>query len=138
VWAGSGKWWSSTCREPTHTSSRSENVTVGGAGVRSPHSTGPNTASSPPIRVAATSSRVTWWPMIVAPSATSELPWVWSPWWWVFTSVRTGSGVTASMAERKPRVRRSVEHVSTATTRAASRSTRKPVLLIHHDPSGWT
>ena len=47
-----------------------------------------------------------------------------------------GFGVMAAIASRKPRVRRSVEHVSMATTRSSS--TRKPVLLIHHDPSGCT
>jgi hypothetical protein len=93
-------------------------------------------ASSPPMRVASTSSRVTWCPMTVASPATSEFPFVWSPWWWVLISVRTGFGVTAAMASRKPRVRRSVAQVSTATTRSSS--TRNPVLLIHHDPSGWT
>ena len=49
--------------------------------------------------------------MIVAPR-TRQLPLVWSPWWWVLTIVRTGAVVTAAMAARKARVRRSVEHVS--------------------------
>ncbi|MCO5555085.1 hypothetical protein L7F22_008625 [Adiantum nelumboides] len=44
--------------------------------------------------------------------------------------------VTSPMAAAKARVRRSVEQESTATTPCGP--TAKPVLLIHHVPSGWT
>ena len=50
-----------------------------------------------------------------------------------FTSVRTGLGVTAAIASRNPRVRRSVDDASTATTPVEP--TTKPVLLIHQLPS---
>jgi hypothetical protein len=63
------------------------------------------------------------------------LPNVWSPWWCVLISVRTGCGVTPAIADRYARVLRSVEHASTLTTPRAP--TRKPVLLIHQVPSGW-
>ena len=65
-----------------------------------------------------------------------QLPWVWSPWWWVLTSVRTGWAVTAAIASRKARVRASVAQASTLTTPCGP--TRKPVLLIHQVPSGCT
>jgi hypothetical protein len=66
----------------------------------------------------------------------SALPQVWSPWWWVLTSVRTGAEVTEAMASMKARVRRSVAQESTAMT--PWEPTTKPVLLIHQVPSGWT
>jgi hypothetical protein len=65
----------------------------------------------------------------------SAFPQVWSPWWWVLTRVRTGAVVTEAMASTNARVRRSVEQESTATTPRGP--TAKPVLLIHHVPSGW-
>ena len=71
----------------------------------------------------------------IAAFPNSALPKVWSPWWWVFTSVRTGRSVTEAMVSRNARVRRSVEHASIAVTPCGP--TTKPVLLIHHVPSGW-
>ena len=81
------------------------------------------------------SARAFSWATIVAP-ANRTLPKVWSPWWWVLTRVRTGAALTEAMASRNARVRRSVEHASTAITPWGP--TTKPVLLIHHVPSGWT
>jgi len=75
------------------------------------------------------------WATMVAVS-NRALPQVWSPWWWVLTSVRTGAVVTVWMAWANARVRRSVEHESTPITPCGP--TAKPVLLIHQVPSGWT
>jgi hypothetical protein len=69
-------------------------------------------------------------------AASSQLPWVWSPWWWVLISVRTGALDTLSMAVRKARLRRSVKHVSMAVTPSAP--TTKPVLLSPQLPSSCT
>jgi hypothetical protein len=64
-----------------------------------------------------------------------QLPYVWSPWWWVLTSVRTGSPVTSATAARYARVRRSVEQVSMLITPPPP--AMKPVLLMYQLPSGW-
>ncbi len=74
-------------------------------------------------------------PTIVA-SGKSQLPNVWSPWWWVLTSVVIGRSLTLPIASRKALVRRSVEQASMTTT--PRRPARNPVLLIHQLPSGWT
>jgi hypothetical protein len=49
--------------------------------------------------VAMSAARQFSWPTIVAPR-NSELPFVWSPWWWVLTSVLTGAGLTAAIWSR--------------------------------------
>ena len=72
--------------------------------------------------------------MTVAPS-TRQLPWVWSPWWWVFTNVRTGLSLTRATEARRARVRASVPQVSTSVT--VSRPAMIPALLSHQLPSGW-
>ena len=110
-------------------------MTNGADGSSAPHSISPKTASTPPISVASTPSRHRRWPITVA-SGRRQLPFVWSPWWWVLTSVRIGWDDTAAIASSSPRVLRSVEQVSTATTPLDP--TRKPVLLTHQLPSGCT
>jgi hypothetical protein len=60
---------------------------------------------------------------------------VWSPWWWVFTSVETRVPVRPVTVSIMCRVRRSVPHVSMTTVRSGPASA--PQLLIHHVPSGW-
>jgi hypothetical protein len=109
-------------------------VTIGGASSRWPQSGVSKTPSYEEMPLATTSSRHRAWPMMVA-GWVRELPWVWSPWWWVLTRTRRGAGDTSATAARNARVRRSVAQVSMATT--PSSATTKPVLLIHQVPSGW-
>jgi hypothetical protein len=92
-------WRSSARRSPACTVTLSVNVRNGGSRVRSPHSPWSQNGSSRGGPNAMTSSRARSWPTIVAPG-NKQLPNVWSPWWWVFTRVRTGAAVTASMACR--------------------------------------
>src|SRR6185437_2801723 len=106
----------------------------GGATDRSPHSTSLQTPVFPGIPKATTSSRHRSWATIVAP-VNRQLPKVWSPWWWVLTSVRTGAGLTAAIAPRYARVRRSVDVASIEITPRGL--VRKPVLFRYQLPSGW-
>jgi hypothetical protein len=70
------------------------------------------------------------------PAGISQLPNVWSPWWWVFTSARGRPGATEATAASSARLRASVEVVSTSSP-LPSGPTTTPVLLIIQLPSGW-
>jgi len=77
----------------------SVNVRKGGSSGNCPQSGFSQNGSSLAGPNAMTSARARSWATIVAPE-NSALPNVWSPWWWVFRSVRTGAVVTFLIAAR--------------------------------------
>ncbi len=90
-----------TCarRSPACSAISSVNVTNGGSRWRSPQSGPSQNGSSRGGPNAMASSRARSCATMAAPR-NRQLPKVWSPWWWVLTTARTGAGVTAAIASR--------------------------------------